>query len=71
MKQNVGGVDRLVRMVLGAILVGYGSLSMMWWLVAVGIVVFLTGVMRFCALYSLFGISTCKIETGSTDSKQS
>ena len=64
MKQNVGGIDKGIRIVLGLGLAWYGYISMMWWLVAVGVVVFLTGVLGRCALYSLIGFSTCKLDTG-------
>lgn len=70
MKQNVGGIDKVVRIVLGLGLAWYGYSMMMWWLVVVGVVVFLTGVFGRCALYSIFGFSTCKIDAGSTEQKQ-
>ncbi len=70
MKQNVGGIDKVVRLVLGLALAGYGYYAMMWWLVVVGAVVFLTGVFGRCALYSLFGFSTCKLDAGVTEPKQ-
>lgn len=63
MQCNVGGADRWIRIVLGVALAIYGYTQMVWWLAAVGVVVFLTGAFRFCGLYTLFGISTCKKET--------
>ena len=63
MRCNVGGADRWIRIVLGAVLAVYGYTQMVWWLAAIGVVVLLTGVFRFCGLYTLFGISTCKTET--------
>jgi len=61
MKANVGGVDRVLR-----ILVGVGLLAMVFvlegdarWLGAVGLLPLATGVFRFCPAYSLFGLSTC------------
>ncbi len=62
MRCNVGGADRWIRIVLGAALAVYGYTQMVWWLAAIGVVVLLTGVFRFCGLYTLFGISTCKPE---------
>jgi len=61
MKANVGGIDRLLR-----ILVGLGLLALVfilpgperWWGL-VGLVPLLTGLVRFCPVYSLFGLSTC------------
>lgn len=70
MKQNVGGADRTVRFVLGVVLLGAGYFLMAWWLMLVGVVVFLTGWFRFCGAYTLFGVSTCKVEPGVTEMKQ-
>lgn len=60
-KKNVGNVDRVIRIVLGIGMIGagiyYGS-----WLGAIGAVPLLTGIFGTCGLYSLFGISTCKIK---------
>ncbi|MDC0737480.1 DUF2892 domain-containing protein [Cognatishimia sp. SS12] len=55
---NVGTVDRALRILIGALLIvgalmGYGL--WMW----IGVVPLLTGLMRRCPLYSLFGLSTC------------
>ena len=59
-KKNVGSVDRVIRIVLGIGMIGagiyYGS-----WLGAIGLIPLLTGILGTCGLYSLFGISTCKI----------
>jgi len=64
LRRNVGGVDRVVRLALGAILfcgglflwIGKGSLGVI--VALVGLLVLLTGAVRFCALYIPFGIST-------------
>ncbi|HCJ45863.1 MAG: DUF2892 domain-containing protein [Candidatus Moranbacteria bacterium] len=63
MKHNVGGVDRIVRLVVGVILVLAGFSLAKWWLMIIGGIVFLTGLMRFCGLYTLLGMSTCPLET--------
>lgn len=69
MKQNVGEIDRYVRFALGVVLVVVGYMQMMWWLVAVGVVAFLTGLFRRCGAYTLLGVSTCKIEPKTEDAK--
>ena len=61
MKANVGGVDKVLRIV-----VGLGLLSLIlllegnarWWGL-VGLVPLGTGLINFCPLYPLFGINTC------------
>ncbi len=69
MKKNVGEVDRYVRFAIGVVLVVVGYIQMMWWLVAVGVVVFLTGLFRYCGAYTLFGVSTCKIDSATKETK--
>ncbi len=64
MTANVGGVDRLLR-----ILVGIGLLALVlvlegnarWWGL-IGIVPLATGLLRLCPAYTLFGLSTCPLE---------
>jgi hypothetical protein len=64
--RNVGGVDRVVRLALGAILfcgglflwIGKGSLGVI--VAVVGLLVLMTGVVRFRALYIPFDISTAR-----------
>ncbi|MFA9417405.1 DUF2892 domain-containing protein [Natrinema sp. HArc-T2] len=70
MENNVGSVDRLVRLVGGAVLVAIGIASLAHILHAgtivgviatlVGLVFFGTGLTRFCLLYQLLGVDTCK-----------
>ena len=60
MKTNVGGIDRVLRIALGVVLVGLaaaGTIGPWGWL---GIVVLLTGFVRFCPAYALLGMNTCK-----------
>ncbi|MBC7468287.1 MAG: DUF2892 domain-containing protein [Ramlibacter sp.] len=63
MKQNVGSIDRFVRiaigiMLLALILVLEGNVR--WWGL-VGLVPLLTGIFGTCLLYSMFGMSTCRM----------
>ena len=63
MKANVGSTDRLVRLVLGIGLVAlFFVLAAPWKYVALvaGLVAIATGLMRFCGLYRVLGIDTCK-----------
>ncbi|MEY2770811.1 MAG: hypothetical protein RIQ38_1230 [Pseudomonadota bacterium] len=60
MTSNVGGVDRLVRIVLGAVLIALavsGQVGVWGWL---GLVPLATGLLGWCPPYSLLGINTCK-----------
>jgi hypothetical protein len=63
MKKNVGGLDRIARIVLG---LGLLSLTVvgpqtMWGLV--GLVPLFTGAFSFCPFYPLLGLSTCPIKS--------
>lgn len=59
MLQNVGSVDRVIRVVAGVVLIGatlYGAIGPWGW---IGIVPLATGLFRFCPVYLPFGLSTC------------
>jgi hypothetical protein len=67
--KNVGGIDRILRIVVGVVLVGFGAYGNFvagaatstanWIIMAVGAVPLVTGLLNFCPAYSLFGINTC------------
>jgi hypothetical protein len=59
MKLNVGGIDRILRIVVGLVLVALaatGTVGLWGW---IGVVPLLTGVVGLCPLYSLIGVDTC------------
>ncbi len=62
MKKNVGSTDRWIRIVLGvALLVMALVVKADWrWLGLIGIIPLATGLLNYCPLYSLFGLSTNK-----------
>ncbi len=62
MKCNVGGADRVIRILLGLVLllVGWYMLDRNWIAMAIGAVVLITGVWGRCLLYYPLGINTCK-----------
>lgn len=60
--QNVGGIDRVLRIILGLALLAMvfvGPQTPWGW---VGLVPLLTGFISFCPLYKIIGASTCKIK---------
>ena len=60
MGANVGGLDRVLRAVLGIVLIALvfvGPQTPWGW---IGLVPLLTAAVRFCPFYPLLGISTCK-----------
>jgi hypothetical protein len=59
-KINVGGIDRILRVVVGLVLIALvfvGPKTPWGW---VGLVPLATGLFRMCPLYALFGIDTCR-----------
>ncbi len=58
MNNNVGSVDRLVRLVLGVAIVAAGVYYRSWW-GAIGAVPIMTAAIGWCPLYMPFGLSTC------------
>lgn len=58
MKVNVGSVDRIVRVVLGLVIIAAGIKLHAWW-GALGALPLLTGVFAVCPAYLPFGLSTC------------
>ena len=64
MKVNVGGIDRVLRIVLGigvlALFFVLEGDARYWGLV--GILPLATGLFRVCPAYSIFGLSTCPLE---------
>ena len=62
MKANVGGMDRIMRIAAGLILIGLalaGQIGAWGW---IGIVPLLTGIFKFCPAYMLLGIKTCPMK---------
>ena len=62
MKFNVGGVDRILRILLGLVLIGLAASGTVGWWGWLGVIPLLTGVVRFCPLYSLVGMNTCPMK---------
>jgi hypothetical protein len=59
MKVNVGSADKVVRIILGLVIIALGIVYKSWWGL-VGVPILATGLLNFCALYIPFGISTRK-----------
>lgn len=62
MKTNVGGIDRMLRIVVGIVLIALTLLNAIGPWGWIGIVPLATGLFRFCPAYSLFGMNTCPLK---------
>jgi hypothetical protein len=59
MAANVGGIDKIVRIVAGAGLIGATVAGMLPVWGYIGIVPLATGLLNWCPAYTLFGMNTC------------
>lgn len=62
MTSNVGGIDRILRVVLGVVLIGLtlmGTIGAWGW---IGLVPIATAALGFCPLYTVLGFSTCPMK---------
>jgi membrane protein implicated in regulation of membrane protease activity len=63
-KTNEGGLDRTLRIVAGLVLIALvfaGPKTQLGW---IGLVPLVTGLIGWCPVYSLFGMSTCPMKKG-------
>lgn len=67
MSSNVGSIDRLLRLVIGAILIAAPLINFMglganvvatYLMIAVGLILVLTSIFGMCPMYKVLGIST-------------
>jgi len=62
---NVGGIDRILRVAVGAALLVWFFLDQstgFWhWAKLIGIVPLATGLLSTCPVYSILGVSTCPV----------
>ena len=58
MTPNVGGIDRILRVIAGAAIIAVGVVYGSWW-GAIGVLPLISAVTRWCPPYALLGMSTC------------
>lgn len=58
MKINVGGIDKILRIVVGLALIAWALMGGPVW-AWVGAVPLATGAIGWCPAYNLFGMNTC------------
>ncbi|MBU3578596.1 DUF2892 domain-containing protein [Polynucleobacter sp. 73C-SIWE] len=61
MKCNVGGIDRILRIAVGALLVALAASNVVGWWGWLGVIPLATGLFRFCPAYPLLGINSCGV----------
>jgi hypothetical protein len=64
MAKNVGGADRVIRLIVGIVLLAlaiwYFGGAWQWVSGIVGVILLLTSVVSFCPLWTLFRVNTAK-----------
>ena len=64
MKINEGTIDRVLRVILG-LGIGFAGYYYNSWFGLIGLIPSLTGLVGFCPLYALLGISSCPVKSKS------
>lgn len=63
MHQNEGNIDRVVRVLVGSVLLSLVFVGPHTWLGLIGIVPLITGLVGVCPLYGALGVSTRSAKT--------
>lgn len=68
MKKNMGGFDRIIRLMVAAIVAvlyftGVVQGTLAYVLLALSGIFVLTSFIAFCPLYALIGLNTCKVKS--------
>ena len=61
MSATVGGIDKVLRIVIGVVLIALAATGRIGAWGYIGILPLLTGLFGRCGLYSLLGINTCPL----------
>ncbi len=66
MGTNMGGADRIIRFLIAAIVVALYAFNIITGPLAIVLLIvagifLITSLVSFCPLYTIFGISTCKV----------
>ena len=65
-KKNIGQTDRIIRIIIGLIIIGAG-IKFGTWFGAIGIVPIATALIGWCPPYDMLGINTCGTDKGEED----
>ncbi len=62
MQSNVGGIDKILRIAAGILLIALGVMGIGAPWTFIGIVPLATGLMGWCPAYKLIGMNTCPLK---------
>jgi hypothetical protein len=60
MTKNIGNVERIIRAVVGLVLIGLALTGTIGWWGWLGVLPLLTAAIGWCPPYAMLGINTCK-----------
>lgn len=60
MNKNVGGIDRILRIAVGLVLMALAATGTVGLWGYIGVLPLLTGLVGWCPPYAIFGWNTCK-----------
>jgi hypothetical protein len=60
MKTNVGGIDKIIRILVGIALIAWALFGGPVW-AWIGVLPLATGLMGWCPAYTLIGLNTCPL----------
>ena len=63
MTKNIGGIDRLLRTVIGLTLIALAATGTVGWWGWLGVLPLITAAVGWCPPYSLLGWNTCRAKT--------
>lgn len=58
MNKNVGGIDKLLRIIVGVVLIVLAITGTIGWWGYLGITPLVTGFISYCPLYAIIGVKT-------------
>lgn len=58
MTTNIGSADKIIRIVVGLVLIGWGVYAKSWW-GAIGVIPLVTALLNWCPMYNICGANTC------------
>jgi membrane protein implicated in regulation of membrane protease activity len=61
-QKNVGGIDRMMRIALGLILLGLAIAGLYTPYTWFGVIPLVTGLFSFCPFYKIIGLNSCPLK---------
>jgi hypothetical protein len=58
MKENIGALDGVIRLILGMAFIAYAIFAGPWWIAFFAIIPIVTAALFYCPLYDIMNVST-------------